>query len=204
MPREAWEDAAAINCGYSNLELDLETGRRGRRSGLVPELLARLAGRRGATAEESAAWAADLEGWERRLARLLAVELDLTGRYAEGLLSESALDEQLRRLAAQRRTLQDQVQAARAARAALGESAASLEAVAGVLADVQGRLPGATLGQRRGIVRALVPGGLVLHADGRVAGTVRPLGVPWSGGRSTPEKLSPDHGREVAGLRVVA
>lgn len=40
----AWEAAKLLNTGYSNLELDLETGKRGERGGLVPELVAALAG----------------------------------------------------------------------------------------------------------------------------------------------------------------
>ncbi len=38
LPAEAWSAAAAANTGYSNLELDLATGRRGRRGGLAAEL----------------------------------------------------------------------------------------------------------------------------------------------------------------------
>ena len=44
LPREAWESAAAVNTGYSTLEMDIATGRRGRRGGIVPELLKLLTG----------------------------------------------------------------------------------------------------------------------------------------------------------------
>ena len=44
LAREAAAAAAEIAAGYSNLELDLETGRRGDRSALVEDLLRRLTG----------------------------------------------------------------------------------------------------------------------------------------------------------------
>lgn len=42
--REVWREAEEINCGYSNLELDLVTGKRGKRKGLIPLLASRLVG----------------------------------------------------------------------------------------------------------------------------------------------------------------
>jgi L-seryl-tRNA(Ser) seleniumtransferase len=44
LPRTVWESAAAVNTGYSTLEMDIETGRRGRRGGIVPDLLRVLTG----------------------------------------------------------------------------------------------------------------------------------------------------------------
>ncbi len=44
LPRSAWEAAASANTGYSNLELDLGTGKRGRRNGICPDLLRLLTG----------------------------------------------------------------------------------------------------------------------------------------------------------------
>ncbi|RKX79056.1 MAG: L-seryl-tRNA(Sec) selenium transferase [Spirochaetes bacterium] len=41
---ETWRSAEAVNCGYSNLEFDLETGKRGGRSGLLPDLFSALVG----------------------------------------------------------------------------------------------------------------------------------------------------------------
>jgi len=41
---EAWDAAREVNTRYSNLELDLQTGKRGMRSGLVPALLRVLTG----------------------------------------------------------------------------------------------------------------------------------------------------------------
>lgn len=40
--REVWRGAEEINCGYSNLELDLDTGKRGKRKGLIPLLVSTL------------------------------------------------------------------------------------------------------------------------------------------------------------------
>jgi len=44
IPTDVWNKAAAINTGYSNLELNLSTGKRGLRNGLIPELLSILTG----------------------------------------------------------------------------------------------------------------------------------------------------------------
>ncbi len=44
LPATAWEAVAPTNTGYSNLELDLETGKRGRRNGICPDLLRLLTG----------------------------------------------------------------------------------------------------------------------------------------------------------------
>jgi len=44
LPPAVWDTAAAVNTGYSSLELDLATGRRGRRGGIVPDLLGLLTG----------------------------------------------------------------------------------------------------------------------------------------------------------------
>ncbi|NCC12767.1 MAG: L-seryl-tRNA(Sec) selenium transferase [Spirochaetia bacterium] len=41
---DIWSKAESINCGYSNLELDLTTGKRGNRKGLLPSLLSCLTG----------------------------------------------------------------------------------------------------------------------------------------------------------------
>ena len=42
--RTAWRSAEAVNTGFSNLELDLQTGKRGKRKGIIPELLSLLVG----------------------------------------------------------------------------------------------------------------------------------------------------------------
>jgi len=39
---EVWKEAEEINCGYSSLELNLRTGKRGKRKGLIPRLLSTL------------------------------------------------------------------------------------------------------------------------------------------------------------------
>jgi L-seryl-tRNA(Ser) seleniumtransferase len=44
LPRTVWESAAAVNTGYATLEMDIATGRRGRRGGIVPDLLRVLTG----------------------------------------------------------------------------------------------------------------------------------------------------------------
>ena len=41
---EAWDAVRELNTSYSNVELDLETGKRGRRSGIIPDLLRALTG----------------------------------------------------------------------------------------------------------------------------------------------------------------
>ncbi len=44
LPPRVWEAAAAVNTGYSTLEMDIRTGRRGTRGGIVPDLLSLLTG----------------------------------------------------------------------------------------------------------------------------------------------------------------
>ncbi len=44
LPRDVWRETEEINCGYSNLELNLGTGKRGKRKGLIPLLLSKLTG----------------------------------------------------------------------------------------------------------------------------------------------------------------
>jgi L-seryl-tRNA(Ser) seleniumtransferase len=44
LPAEVWAAAQPANTAYSNLELELESGRRGGRGGLVPELISLLVG----------------------------------------------------------------------------------------------------------------------------------------------------------------
>jgi L-seryl-tRNA(Ser) seleniumtransferase len=44
LPQAVWEAAAAVNTGYSTLEMDIGTGRRGRRGGIVPDLVRILTG----------------------------------------------------------------------------------------------------------------------------------------------------------------
>jgi L-seryl-tRNA(Ser) seleniumtransferase len=41
--RDVWKEAETINCGYSNLELNVATGKRGKRKGLIPLLVSKLA-----------------------------------------------------------------------------------------------------------------------------------------------------------------
>ncbi len=50
LPEEAWSAAQAVNTGYSNLELDLASGSRGRRGGLAGELCALATGAEAALA----------------------------------------------------------------------------------------------------------------------------------------------------------
>jgi L-seryl-tRNA(Ser) seleniumtransferase len=42
--KAAWRSAEAVNTGFSNLEFDLQTGKRGKRSGIIPDLLSLLVG----------------------------------------------------------------------------------------------------------------------------------------------------------------
>ena len=42
--REVWRSAEELNVGYTNLELDLTSGKRGARGGIVPDLLSALTG----------------------------------------------------------------------------------------------------------------------------------------------------------------
>ena len=42
--RAAWHSAEAVNTGFSNLEFDLQTGTRGKRKGIIPDLLSLLVG----------------------------------------------------------------------------------------------------------------------------------------------------------------
>jgi L-seryl-tRNA(Ser) seleniumtransferase len=42
--KTAWRSAETVNTGFSNLEFDLETGKRGKRRGIIPDLLSLLIG----------------------------------------------------------------------------------------------------------------------------------------------------------------
>jgi L-seryl-tRNA(Ser) seleniumtransferase len=42
--KSAWRSAEAVNTGFSNLEFDLQTGKRGKRKGIIPDLLSLLVG----------------------------------------------------------------------------------------------------------------------------------------------------------------
>jgi L-seryl-tRNA(Ser) seleniumtransferase len=44
IPESVWDAVRGVNTGYSNLELDLGSGKRGRRRGIVPDLLSLLVG----------------------------------------------------------------------------------------------------------------------------------------------------------------
>jgi L-seryl-tRNA(Ser) seleniumtransferase len=44
LPPTAWRSAETVNTGFSNLEFDLQTGKRGKRKGIIPELLSILVG----------------------------------------------------------------------------------------------------------------------------------------------------------------
>jgi len=44
IPEKAWDRCREINTGYSNLELSLQTGKRGKRNGLVPKFINALTG----------------------------------------------------------------------------------------------------------------------------------------------------------------
>jgi L-seryl-tRNA(Ser) seleniumtransferase len=44
LPRAVWEAAAPVNTGYSTLEMDIRSGRRGKRGGIVPDLVSLLTG----------------------------------------------------------------------------------------------------------------------------------------------------------------
>ncbi|MBI9106587.1 MAG: L-seryl-tRNA(Sec) selenium transferase [Spirochaetales bacterium] len=46
---EVWDDCREVNTGYSNLELSLKTGKRGKRNGLVPLLINTLTGAESST-----------------------------------------------------------------------------------------------------------------------------------------------------------
>jgi L-seryl-tRNA(Ser) seleniumtransferase len=46
--KAAWRSAGAVNTGFSNLEFDLQTGKRGKRKGIIPDLLSLLVGSEGA------------------------------------------------------------------------------------------------------------------------------------------------------------
>jgi len=41
---DVWREAEHINCGYSNLELDIQNGKRGKRKGLIPSLMSAYIG----------------------------------------------------------------------------------------------------------------------------------------------------------------
>lgn len=170
-------------------------------------LLEQLAGRRGEAAEERAAWAQDLAGWERRLERLIAVELEVIEHRAAGRLSERAAAESLERLATQRRALEEQVQAARAAQASLGAEAGRAGALARALEELR-QLPDGTTAQRRRVLAALLAVPAVLGADGRVTLTIRPLGracaAPCGSGSSCGAHVTQRQGGKVAALRLLA
>lgn len=176
------------------------------RADLVDRLAGRVAG-----AEEAQAWQSDVSEARAQLDTLRRAELALMDRFARGLISDAAMDEQLAKMTARRGWLERQAATAGQAAAGAQRAAATAEQAVAVVRELRAALADAEPADRQRIVRALVPGwgehAVVLGADGglTIGALIRVVpDASWSRDAHKGQDAAPGHGVQSLQFRLLA
>jgi site-specific DNA recombinase len=129
-----------------------------------PQLAERITAGDGANRADADAWKRDLADYQRKLGRLESeVEPAILARYRRRLISQTAMDRELTALGKERRALERQIEAARAASQRSARAASAVDEVRETLARAAEGLAAATAEERAALVKSIVaPGGAVV------------------------------------------
>jgi site-specific DNA recombinase len=152
-------------------------------------------------ADDRAKWEEDLAEARRRLERLQRAEAAVLARARRGLVSDAAVDAELRAISRERAMLDQQVAAAERALAAGRRNEVRVEDARRALEAARESLAAASPAARQHVIRALLePGSVVAGADGEVVATVRLAAGCVSGDASSTSSERQTHVR----VRLVA
>lgn len=123
-----------------------------------PDLLSRSFAERGDDAAVDEGWAADLDAWQARLARLEDVELAVLEQHRRGVISRRGFEVEGERIRREREMVERQLATARERVAAAASAAVALAGLEAMLADLRPRLSRLDAAGRRDVLRAWLPG----------------------------------------------